>query len=90
MLRDKLVASLDAGINGMELSNVARLDSTITKVVKQLDGVFVKEAKVGLLSLSLNPEPLTLSLIVPAQCLNAANTSRRNINGMTAARRLLS
>lgn len=57
MLRDKLVASLDAGINGMELSNVARLDSTITKVVKQLDGVFVKEAKVGLLSLSLNPEP---------------------------------
>jgi serine/threonine protein phosphatase PrpC len=69
MLRDKLVASLDAGINGMELSNVARLDSTITKVVKQLDGVFVKEAKVGLLSLSLNPEPLTLSLIVPAQCL---------------------
>ena len=57
MLRDKLVASLDAGINGMELSNMARLDSTITKVVKQLDGVFVKEAKVGLLSFSLNPEP---------------------------------
>jgi hypothetical protein len=53
MLRDKLVASLDAGFNGMELSNVAHSDSTITKVVKQLDGVFVKEAKVGLLSLSL-------------------------------------
>lgn len=54
MLRDKLVASLDAVLNSMEFSsNVAHLDSTITKVVKQLDGVFVKEAKVRLLSPSI-------------------------------------
>lgn len=46
MLKDKLVASLDAGLNGMEFERRDTVNTTIKKVVQQLDDVFVKEAKV--------------------------------------------
>eukprot|EP00285_Hemiselmis_virescens_P009965 CAMPEP_0173399936 /NCGR_PEP_ID=MMETSP1356-20130122/46397_1 /TAXON_ID=77927 ORGANISM="Hemiselmis virescens, Strain PCC157" /NCGR_SAMPLE_ID=MMETSP1356 /ASSEMBLY_ACC=CAM_ASM_000847 /LENGTH=400 /DNA_ID=CAMNT_0014359753 /DNA_START=238 /DNA_END=1437 /DNA_ORIENTATION=+ len=45
MLKDKLVASLDAGLNGMDFSRTAEVDRVIKRVVCQLDDVFVQEAK---------------------------------------------